>query len=40
LDASAGREWIDFDHAKRPDFTQLRIAFGIHEGRTAAAGRR
>ena len=32
LDASVDREWIDFSHAHRPDFTQFRIAFGIHEG--------
>lgn len=32
LDATLGREWIDFDNADRPDFTQLRIAFGIRDG--------
>lgn len=32
LDASIGREWIDFDNASRPDFRQLRIAFGTREG--------
>jgi opacity protein-like surface antigen len=31
LDASVGREWIDFDHGNRPDFSQLRIAFGLRE---------
>lgn len=31
LDASVGREWIDFDNADRPDFTQLRIGFGIQQ---------
>lgn len=31
LDASVGREWIDFDNAQRPDFKQLRIAFGIRQ---------
>ena len=31
LDASVGREWIDFDNADRPDFTQLRIAFGSNQ---------
>jgi hypothetical protein len=36
LDASTGREWIDLDYADRPDFTQLRIAFGIHEDNGAA----
>jgi hypothetical protein len=30
LDASIGREWIELDHADRPNFTQFRIAFGIH----------
>jgi hypothetical protein len=34
LDASVGREWIDLENSDRPDFRQLRIAFGIHEGRT------
>ncbi len=37
LDASVGREWIDFDNASRPDFTQLRIAFGFHQGDEARA---
>jgi opacity protein-like surface antigen len=37
LDASVGREWIDFDNASRPDFTQLRIAFGFHQGDQARA---
>lgn len=32
LDASLGREWIDFDNGDRPDFTQVRISFGIHQG--------
>lgn len=32
LDASIGREWIDFDNGNRPDFTQVRVAFGLHEG--------
>lgn len=36
LDASVGREWIDFDNGDRPDFTQLRIAFGVHEGAARA----
>lgn len=40
LDASVGREWIDFDSADRPDFTELRIAFGIHDGSTGPNGRR
>jgi opacity protein-like surface antigen len=31
LDASVGREWIDFDNGDRPDFTQLRVAFGLRE---------
>lgn len=35
LDASVGREWIDLNHADRPEFTQMRIAFGIHEGNGA-----
>jgi opacity protein-like surface antigen len=44
LDASVGREWIDFDNANRPDFTQLRVAFGVHDdsglrGRRSAAAR-
>ena len=37
LDASVGREWIDLDNSDRPDFTQVRIAFGIHEGRATGA---
>ena len=40
LDASVGREWIDFDNAERPDFTELRIAFGIHDSGTSPRGRR
>jgi opacity protein-like surface antigen len=36
LDASIGREWIDFDNADRAGFRQLRIAFGIHEGNGGA----
>lgn len=40
LDATVGREWIDFDNADRPDFTQLRIAFGIRDGSTGSRGRR
>lgn len=39
LDASVGREWIDFDNANRPDFTQLRVAFGIHERSTGSRRR-
>lgn len=38
LDASVGREWIDFDNASRPDFTQLRIAFGIHDDAGSSRG--
>lgn len=40
LDASYGREWIDFDNAHRPDFTQLRIAFGIREAAPDTRGPR
>lgn len=40
LDVSVGREWIDFDNANRPDFTQLRIAFGIREGGAASRAAR
>jgi opacity protein-like surface antigen len=40
LDASVGREWIDFDNANRPDFTQFRVAFGISEGSTGSGRRR
>lgn len=29
LDASVGRQWIDFDNADRPDFSELRIAIGF-----------
>lgn len=29
LDASAGRQWIDFDHADRPGFSELRVAVGF-----------
>jgi opacity protein-like surface antigen len=36
LDASVGREWIDLDNSDRPDFRQVRIAFGIREGSTAS----
>lgn len=32
LDASVGREWIDLDNAGRPDFTQLRVSFGLRNG--------
>jgi opacity protein-like surface antigen len=38
LDASVGREWIDLDNSDRPDFKQVRIAFGMHQG--SAAGTR
>lgn len=36
LDASVGREWIDLDHADQPEFRQMRVAFGIHEGNNTA----
>jgi hypothetical protein len=35
LDASVGREWIDLDNSDRPDFTQVRVAFGLHQGSAA-----
>jgi hypothetical protein len=40
LDAGVGREWIDLDNGDRPDFTQIRIAFGIRDGGGATRGRR
>ncbi len=39
LDVNVGREWIDFDNAHRPDFTQLRISFGLHERDSTRAAR-
>jgi hypothetical protein len=29
LDASVGRQWIDFDNAHRPDFSTFRVAIGF-----------
>lgn len=29
LDANVGRQWVDFDTANRPDYTQFRLAVGF-----------